>query len=387
MSAPTDSIDVLHVEDDPDFADMAAQFLAREDDRISPRTATTAREGIEHLEGSSIDCIISDYDMPGQDGIEFLETVREDHPDLPFILYTGKGSEVVASEAISSGVTDYLQKESGTEHYELLANKIVSSVQNYRTEQELENLRRQYTKLVEQNLVGIYIIQHGEFIYVNPRLVEIHGYENSDEIVGMSPLELVAPEERDRVQSNLERRMAGDVTEVNYQTVGLRQDGERIDIELHGSRMEHNGEPAIIGAELDITKRKEREDELRQLKEEYETVFKTAQDGIFLFDVENTGSGYEFRLRNLNPAHEETTGLSIEKDRGKTPIELFGEKAGGEVKDNYRRCVEHQEPLSYEEVLKMPSGSDKWHTKLAPVVNDGEVVQLVGVARDITGRW
>ncbi len=52
-----------------------------------------------------------------QDGIEFLEAVREGHRDLPFILYTGKGSEEVASDAISAGVTDYLQKGSGTDQY------------------------------------------------------------------------------------------------------------------------------------------------------------------------------------------------------------------------------------------------------------------------------
>lgn len=50
------------------------------------------------------------YDMPRQTGIEFLETVREEYPGLPFILYTGKGSEEVAADAISAGVFDYLQK-------------------------------------------------------------------------------------------------------------------------------------------------------------------------------------------------------------------------------------------------------------------------------------
>jgi DNA-binding NtrC family response regulator len=53
--------------------------------------------------------------MPGVDGLEFLASVREEYPDLPFILFTGKGSEEIASEAISRGVTDYLQKETGTD--------------------------------------------------------------------------------------------------------------------------------------------------------------------------------------------------------------------------------------------------------------------------------
>lgn len=45
--------------------------------------------------------------MPGQTGIEFLEVVRDQYANLPFILFTGQGSDEIASDAISAGVTDY----------------------------------------------------------------------------------------------------------------------------------------------------------------------------------------------------------------------------------------------------------------------------------------
>jgi len=57
---------------------------------------------MEILANQGVDCIVSDYDMPRTNGIEFLEAVRDQHPELPFILYTGKGSEEVAGEAISA---------------------------------------------------------------------------------------------------------------------------------------------------------------------------------------------------------------------------------------------------------------------------------------------
>jgi DNA-binding NtrC family response regulator len=106
-----DAIHVLHVDDEPEFAEMAATFLEREDDRFAVETAATASEGLAHLADEGVDCVVSDHDLPDRTGIEFLEAVREQHPDLPFVLYTGKGSEEVASDAISAGVTDYLQKE------------------------------------------------------------------------------------------------------------------------------------------------------------------------------------------------------------------------------------------------------------------------------------
>ncbi len=145
-----DRIRVLHVDDDPAFADLAATYLEREDDRIRVETATDADDGLDRL-ADEFDCVVSDYDMPGTNGIEFLETVRETHPDLPFILYTGKGSEEVASEAISAGVTDYLQKRSGTEQYALLANRLTNAVEQAQARRQADEHHRVSTVVREIN--------------------------------------------------------------------------------------------------------------------------------------------------------------------------------------------------------------------------------------------
>ena len=137
-----EGISVLHVDDEPGFADLAAQFLERADDRFGVETAASASEGLEYLAEHDVDCIVSDYDIPGQNGIELLETVREEYPDLPFILFTGKGSEEVASEAISMDVTDYLQKETGTEQYKLLANRILNAVDQVRADRRAKKHHR-----------------------------------------------------------------------------------------------------------------------------------------------------------------------------------------------------------------------------------------------------
>ncbi|WP_128905238.1 ATP-binding response regulator [Halorubrum amylolyticum] len=93
-----DEIRVLHVDDEPDFADLTANYLERVDDRFAVETATSVAAGLRALdEGDPVDCVVSDYDMPERSGIEFLRIVREDYPDLPFVLFTGKGSEAVAS--------------------------------------------------------------------------------------------------------------------------------------------------------------------------------------------------------------------------------------------------------------------------------------------------
>jgi CheY-like chemotaxis protein len=85
------AIRVLHVDDAPDFAAMTAEFLEREDDRIEVETAGSAQSGLERLSAEEVDCIVSDYDMPGQNGLEFLMVVREEYSDLPFIPCHGEG--------------------------------------------------------------------------------------------------------------------------------------------------------------------------------------------------------------------------------------------------------------------------------------------------------
>jgi PAS domain S-box-containing protein len=129
-----DSISILHVDDEPDLTELTATFLERERETFDVSTAASAAEGLDRLAEEDIDCIVSDYDMPGMNGLEFLEAVREDRPDLPFVLFTGKGSEEIASEAISVGVTEYLNKGMGTDQYTVLANRIANAVSHYRAE-------------------------------------------------------------------------------------------------------------------------------------------------------------------------------------------------------------------------------------------------------------
>lgn len=124
---------VLHVDDDPDFTEMVSIFLEREDNRFEIVQATRASNGLDKLGEEAFDCVISDYKMPGCNGIEFLEKVRDECPDLPFILFTGKGTEEIASEAISAGVTDYLQKQRSTDCYTVLANAASNAIEHYRS--------------------------------------------------------------------------------------------------------------------------------------------------------------------------------------------------------------------------------------------------------------
>lgn len=173
-------IKILHVDDDPQFGDLVAKFLEREDDRITIVTESTVEAGLTQFQEHDFDCIVTDYDLPYQDGLTFLETVRDSHPDIPFILFTGKGSEGIAGEAISAGVTDYLQKQAGTNQYAILANRITNAVAQRR-----DHRRRKLShQAMETASEGLSLVQpDGTFLYVNPAFAKLFGY-TQDELIG-----------------------------------------------------------------------------------------------------------------------------------------------------------------------------------------------------------
>ena len=146
--APTGSetvaskIRVLLVDDYGEFRRTTAELLEHENDRIEVIEAASVEDALSYFDSESIDCIVSDYEMPETNGIEFVGTVRQSNGDLPFILLTGQGSEKLASEAVSAGVTDYFVKGGGPEQYAVLTNRIENAVESHRFRRETARLSR-----------------------------------------------------------------------------------------------------------------------------------------------------------------------------------------------------------------------------------------------------
>jgi PAS domain S-box-containing protein len=281
------SIRVLHVDDDPEFATMVTEHLKRQDDRIVVETATSAREGLDRLEAGGVDCVVSDYDMPDRTGIEFLEAVREDHSELPFILFTGKGSEEIASEAISAGVTDYLQKDGLTGQYAVLANRIANAVDQYRSRRELEASRERLSLFFEQSPLGVIEWdERFEVVRANDAAVEILGYEEA-ELRGKSWEWIVPEADRDRVEEVVESLLSdrGGYRSVNE---NVRADGEVIVCEWHNRVVtDDDGDAVAVFSQFqDVTEREKRTERLRRTSARLEALFENSPDMINVHDTD-----------------------------------------------------------------------------------------------------
>ncbi len=138
-------------------------------------------------------------------------------------------------------------------------------------QQALWESESRFRALVEQALVGIYVIQDGCYRYVNPKFEEIFGYTQEEVTTQLQHgRELIAESDRLMVQHNVQRRLQGEVESLHYTFKGVRKDGSQVDVEVHGTAMDFQGKRAVIGTLLDITQRKRAEEALKRAHEELE---------------------------------------------------------------------------------------------------------------------
>jgi PAS domain S-box-containing protein len=128
--------------------------------------------------------------------------------------------------------------------------------QRRKTEEELHASEEKFRILVEESLVGVYIIQGDRFLHVNPRFAEVIGYSREEIIRDLKVQDIVSPENQDMVANNLRMRLAGDLKSLHYSFKARRKDGSTLDVEVAGTRTLYHGNPIIIGTVMNISERK-----------------------------------------------------------------------------------------------------------------------------------
>jgi len=270
--AMTETIRILYVTGNAAYADATATPLQDHDERFTVTTVQDASSAQDHLAATAVDCVVSAYALADQTGLALLRSTRETFPQLPFILFTDEGTETIASEAISSGVTDYITKDTATEQTPYLATRILIAIENYRTHRTLERQSDLFSKAQELANVGAW-----EY---NPVEDTVHFSDEIYNIYGVEPTFEPDPE------ADIERFYHPDDRETVYAaTKSALECGEAYDIEVRITAADGTekwirtrGKPEFVdgtckrvrGTIQDITEQKTHERELREQKERLE---------------------------------------------------------------------------------------------------------------------
>ncbi|WP_049987155.1 PAS domain-containing protein [Halobellus rufus] len=274
-------IDVLHVDDDASFAELTALRLSRDGDEERPEirveTCTDPTAALGRID--AFDCVVSDYDMPEMDGLELLNGVRERVPRLPFILFTGKGSEEIASDAISAGVTDYLRKGGTADSFDVLANRVRNACARDRAERAVEQSERRLRQVLDRLPQCIFVKDTaGTYRFVNRAGAAGFG-RSPKEIEGeLEPSVVGDPEVAARFRAEDELVLdTGNPLVVTDQHVDGTS-GERVErVVKYPVELSPGGTEVVLGIAEDVTGEHARSEAL-------ETVEETLRDLLHLVD-------------------------------------------------------------------------------------------------------
>ena len=266
---PNESLSILVVDDSEFFGNLVADTL-ESDHGMTTTVVTEARNALSDVAFETIDCIVSDYQMPDLNGLDLYQAIDDQH-DIPFILVTSEGDEEIASRAIRTGVDEYILKEDVFEEESLglLANRIENIVDRRRTQQKYERLVDNSPDEISQLRLD------GTILAANNKMAT--AFNTSESTMVGSQLSAFLPEDvaENRLKQGRRALTAGSV--VTFQdSIGLRH-FHNIVVPLATGE----GETVQI-VTREITLQKHNEEELKRKKEEL-----TIINRIISHDIKN----------------------------------------------------------------------------------------------------
>ncbi|HEY9509987.1 MAG TPA: PAS domain S-box protein [Verrucomicrobiae bacterium] len=245
----------------------------------------------------------------------------------------------------------------------------------------LQQSEMKFRSLVEKSLVGVYIIQNGRFVYVNPRKADIFGY-TPEEMQALDSVDrIIHPEDVPLVRGHLRSRLSGEIKTAHYHFRGRRKDGSIVYVEVLGSVTEYNGKPAVLGTSLDITARKSVEAALAQASTLLETLLANSPDYIYFKDC---NSRFVRASRSLAEMFHKGDPAAL---IGKTDFDFFlHEHAQSAFEDEQAIIRTGQAMIGKPEKEIHQDGRTTWAmtTKLPWHDETGKIIGTFGISRDVT---
>jgi PAS domain S-box-containing protein len=261
LKAATENIQIriLHVDDDSSVQEITKLMLLDLNGGFEIDRACCVDEAFKKLSNKQYDVVVSDYEMPQKDGLHFLNELREQKSKIPFILFTGKGREEVAIQALNLGVDAYHNKQGSPETvYGELFHSINLVVDRSKAKRALEESEKRYHALMEKASEAIFVHNiHGQIVDVNQKACRNLGY-TKEELLKIT----VADIDGEAIKAGKgdllwPRVIAGE--SFTFESSHKRKDGSVFPIEVSIGSISVGNEIFIMGLSRDITERKRTE--------------------------------------------------------------------------------------------------------------------------------
>lgn len=261
---------VLYVHPDSGSRTRAADELHREFRDATVTAVESADAAIGAVtESREIDCVVSAFQLPDGNGLDLLAEVRGEREGVPFVLFTDAGSEEIASDAVTAGVSEYVRADR-PDPYRTLARRVRETVDERAFDGAADADHELHRLLVEQADQPMAVLENGRYQAVNGAYVDLLGLPR-ERILGATDGDLFPSdvadalcEHSDGVLADGERREHRIETDVNAET--------RVLDVVHFSGDTANGHPVVGRVLRDVTERVERERLLRTERDRLESL-------------------------------------------------------------------------------------------------------------------
>jgi len=392
-------ISVLYVDDEPTLLDIGKLFLERGGQFVVD-TITSAPEALALLDTRDYDAIISDYQMPEMDGIEFLRRVRTSGNTIPFILFTGRGREEVVIQALNEGADFYLQKGGEpVSQFTELAHKVRQAVQKSMAEMSVRDHEQREADIISFLPDATFAIDtHGMVIAWNKAMEKMTGVRAS-EILGKGDYEYALPFYHERRPVLIDFVLRDDPAIVARYPC-IKRDGQKLFSEITISHFNeskgadlwftacplYDTRGLIVGAIesiRDITERKRTEQALNESEKFLNNVVENIPDMIFVKDAR------DLRFVRFNKAGEKLLGYMREDLYGKSDYDFFPKDEADFFTRKDRAVLDRMQivDIPEEKIHTRLMGERILHTKKIPILDEtGKPSYLMGISEDITDR-
>ncbi len=364
------------MDDNENHLKFSKIYLQQINKDLEIATSTSPKDAIQHLLKEDFDCIISDYQMPELNGIEFAERILSSI-EIPFILYTGEGSERVAEQAFKVGISSYLRKEMEPAHYQVLVSTIRNLVTQHKTGEMLQNKTNELDNLVTTSLDIIFTVDmRDKIVRGNPAFQRLFGftpYEN--ETLGFDLFQYIHEDDLARTRDIIRQLRVLERNQCQCTARWYTKNGEirylesSITVIIKDEKV--NGFNIIS---RDITERKQLEIARDRVQSQLFGFMKSATDGFLILDQ-------DFCVQIANQVWLDQAGLTLEEIDGKHITTIFPQLDETNRLSQYRQVQETGNPVEFTKVLPVIN-LDKYMDIRAFKVGQGIGI----ITRDITER-
>jgi len=369
-------VQVLLVEDDEIDAEAVLRLLSKSIIHFVPLRVTRLNDALMAFQKQTFNIVLLDLGLPDSQGLDGVNKLRENAPQLPIVVLTGLDDQERALQAMRAGAQDYVVK--GKFDQESLERSIRYAIERQQVQTELtQNLRElkvsqsRFRRLYEAMFEGM-VIHDGSFVIdTNEQFASLFGY-TIENIVGVNIFDLINEGSKEIVKGHITCH-----SEAIYEAIGQKKNGDTFPLEIAARNMIHNGQHLRVAVVRDMTEKRASLTQIRKLSRAVE------QSANMVIMTNNTG-----HIEYINPKFTQVTGYVLDDVVEQTPSLLRSEFTSQETYDELWKTILMGETWHGELCNKTKDGEYFWvSSSIAPVRDEtDQITHFVAIQEDITQK-